>query len=83
MFKALPIRLRSNGAAPNGARSYVNGNGAQQTASADDPHAIGADGWLTAYDVKKSYRKRMVVKGVNLAVGRGESVQTAGSERRR
>jgi lipopolysaccharide export system ATP-binding protein len=78
VFKALPIRLRSNGAAPNGARSYVNGNGARQTASADDPHAIGADGWLTAYDVKKSYRKRMVVKGVNLAVGRGESVGLLG-----
>lgn len=78
MFKALPIRLRSNGTAPNGASSYVNGNGTQQARSVDDPHAIGADGWLTAYDVKKSYRKRMVVKGVNLAVGRGESVGLLG-----
>jgi lipopolysaccharide export system ATP-binding protein len=78
VFKALPIRLRSNGAAPNGASSSVNGNSAQRAPSADDPHAIGADGWLTAYDVKKSYRKRMVVKGVNLAVGRGESVGLLG-----
>jgi lipopolysaccharide export system ATP-binding protein len=78
VFKALPIRLKSNGTAPNGASSYVNGNGARQAAPADDPHAIGADGWLTAYDVKKSYRKRMVVKGVNLAVGRGESVGLLG-----
>jgi lipopolysaccharide export system ATP-binding protein len=76
VFKALPIRLRSNGKAPNGASSYVNGT--QQKPAADDPHAIGADGWLTAYDVKKSYRKRMVVKGVNLAVGRGESVGLLG-----
>ena len=44
----------------------------------EDPHAIGAEGWLTAYDVKKSYRKRMVVKGVSLAVGRGESVGLLG-----
>jgi lipopolysaccharide export system ATP-binding protein len=40
--------------------------------------AIGGDGWLTAHDVKKSYKKRMVVKGVSLAVGRGESVGLLG-----
>lgn len=82
MFKALPIRLRSNsrsdGAASNGAGEHTNGVAARAAPSADDPHAIGADGWLTAYDVKKSYRKRMVVKGVNLAVGRGESVGLLG-----
>jgi lipopolysaccharide export system ATP-binding protein len=76
VFKALPIRLRSNGTAPKGASNYANGT--QRMPAADDPHAIGADGWLTAYDVKKSYRKRMVVKGVNLAVGRGESVGLLG-----
>lgn len=79
MFKALPIRLKSNGKAPQTSTGYVNGNGSSQTAaSVEDPHAIGADGWLTAYDIKKSYRKRMVVKGVNLAVGRGESVGLLG-----
>jgi lipopolysaccharide export system ATP-binding protein len=78
VFKALPIRLKSTAKAPNGANGYANGNGSQHAAPADDPHAIGADGWLTAYDVKKSYRKRMVVKGVNLAVGRGESVGLLG-----
>ncbi|HML28517.1 MAG TPA: LPS export ABC transporter ATP-binding protein [Hyphomicrobium sp.] len=76
MFKALPIRLKSNSKAPNGSAAYS--NGASQTPLPEDPHAIGADGWLTAYDVKKSYRKRMVVKGVNLAVGRGESVGLLG-----
>lgn len=76
MFKALPIRLKSIGKAPNGSAAYS--NGASQAAQPEDPHAIGADGWLTAYDVKKSYRKRMVVKGVNLAVGRGESVGLLG-----
>ncbi|MBS0239267.1 MAG: LPS export ABC transporter ATP-binding protein [Proteobacteria bacterium] len=80
MFKALPIRLRSksNGAGANGASGHTNGVSALQAPSSDDPHAIGADGWLTAFDVKKSYRKRMVVKGVNLAVGRGESVGLLG-----
>lgn len=73
MFKALPIRLKKNGQAANGSAAYSNGADA-----AADPHAIGADGWLTAFDVKKSYRKRMVVKGVNLAVGRGESVGLLG-----
>lgn len=80
MFKALPIRLRSksNGAGANGASALANGVSPRQAPSPDDPHAIGADGWLTAFDVKKSYRKRMVVKGVNLAVGRGESVGLLG-----
>jgi lipopolysaccharide export system ATP-binding protein len=81
VFKALPIRLKVPGsrAANRVAASHVNGSGSSAHASAaDDPHAIGADGWLTAYDVKKSYRKRMVVKGVNLAVGRGESVGLLG-----
>src|SRR6476620_3581842 len=38
----------------------------------------GADGWLTVAHVKKSYKKRMVVKGVSLAVGRGEAVGLLG-----
>jgi lipopolysaccharide export system ATP-binding protein len=76
VFKALPIRLKSNRAMQDrGQRA----NGAAAHAAAEqDPHAIGAEGWLTAYDIKKSYRKRMVVKGVNLAVGRGESVGLLG-----
>ena len=83
MFKALPIRLKSKGAAApqagaNG-HAHTNGHAQPSAPSEDDPHAIGAEGWLTAFHVKKSYRKRMVVKGVSLAVGRGESAP----ERRR
>jgi lipopolysaccharide export system ATP-binding protein len=82
VFRALPIRLRSKATATpqtgaNG-HAHVNGHAAQAVPNDEDPHAIGADGWLTAYDVKKSYRKRMVVKGVSLAVGRGESVGLLG-----
>ena len=82
MFKALPIRLRSNTptaarGAPDG-RAQMNGSASQHMAAQEDPHATGAEGWLTAYDIKKSYRKRMVVKGVSLAVGRGEFVGLLG-----
>ena len=35
-------------------------------------------GWLFASEIKKSYRKRMVVRGVSLAVRRGESVGLLG-----
>jgi lipopolysaccharide export system ATP-binding protein len=82
VFKALPIRLKSRraDASQGGVNGHAHQNGhAQPAASAgDDPHAIGAEGWLTAFDIKKSYRKRMVVKGVSLAVGRGESVGLLG-----
>ena len=88
MFKALPFGTKlanpmkrvSNGA--SGARRPQGQGGAQGAAApqgdTQDPHATGADGWLTAYEIKKSYRKRMVVKGVSLAVGRGESVGLLG-----
>lgn len=36
------------------------------------------DGWLTAEGVKKTYKRRMVVKGVSVAVRRGESVGLLG-----
>ncbi len=42
----------------------------------DEPMA--GEGWLTAHNVQKTYKKRMVVKGVSLAVGRGESVGLLG-----
>ncbi|MEQ1653546.1 MAG: LPS export ABC transporter ATP-binding protein [Hyphomicrobium sp.] len=78
MFKALPFGFKSNGATAGRAAAKTNGRSRAGSATPDDPHAIGAEGWLTAYDIKKSYRKRMVVKGVSLAVGRGESVGLLG-----
>jgi lipopolysaccharide export system ATP-binding protein len=39
---------------------------------------IAAEGWLTVHAVRKTYKKRQVVKGVSLAVGRGESVGLLG-----
>ena len=79
MFKALPFGpklARTNGRAAEGAKPARSQAAAAQ--ESQDPHAVGADGWLTAFEIKKSYRKRMVVKGVSLAVGRGESVGLLG-----
>ena len=49
---------------------------------ADEPSsAVDAnphEGWLTVHEVKKAYKKRQVVKGVSLAVARGESVGLLG-----
>ncbi len=38
----------------------------------------GNDGWLTCHGVQKTYKKRMVVKGVSVAVRRGEAVGLLG-----
>ena len=82
MFKAVPFLSRGKAAAAEQSEPRTTSSGRAARAATDtppdDPHAIGAEGWLTAYDVKKSYRKRMVVKGVSLAVGRGESVGLLG-----
>ncbi|HEX2841496.1 LPS export ABC transporter ATP-binding protein [Hyphomicrobium sp.] len=45
---------------------------------ADGGVSPGHQGWLIAENVQKSYKKRMVVRGVSLAVGRGESVGLLG-----
>jgi lipopolysaccharide export system ATP-binding protein len=81
VFKALPLRFRTKAPAARDAyeqHAHMNGNATQHAAAEQDPHAIGAEGWLTTYELKKSYRKRLVVKGVSLAVGRGESVGLLG-----
>ena len=51
---------------------------AQQHALNGAPEQLGAEGWLTVHHVRKSYKKRLVVRGVSLAVGRGESVGLLG-----
>jgi lipopolysaccharide export system ATP-binding protein len=51
---------------------------AQQHTLNGAPEQLGAEGWLTVHHVRKSYKKRLVVRGVSLAVGRGESVGLLG-----
>jgi lipopolysaccharide export system ATP-binding protein len=53
-------------------------NGSAPAQADDGGYARGAEGWLTVAHVQKTYKKRMVVKGVSLAVGRGESVGLLG-----
>ncbi len=43
-----------------------------------DPMLVRQDGWLSVEHVKKSYKRRMVVRGVSLSVQRGESVGLLG-----
>ena len=42
------------------------------------PDLYVAEGWLHARDIQKSYKKRLVVRGVSLAVQRGEAVGLLG-----
>ncbi len=58
-------------------RTGSSAQGAEAYADEGDPYA-GHQGWLVAENVQKSYKKRMVVRGVSLAVGRGESVGLLG-----
>ena len=70
-----------------GRRGRARGNGASDPMpdlAGRDPYAVAthepfaADGWLSVHAVQKSYRKRMVVRGVSLALSRGESVGLLG-----
>jgi lipopolysaccharide export system ATP-binding protein len=73
-MRLLPFKIRSKSSQANGA---ARGNGHAQPHDLA-PEAVGEQGWLTAYNVQKSYKGRKVVKGVSLAVGRGESVGLLG-----
>lgn len=57
---------------------YANGAAHERDDTADRTAPFSQDGWLTAHQVEKAYGKRKVVKGVSLAVGRGESVGLLG-----
>ncbi len=55
--------------------------GAMGHAAPGDQHLIEpvpGEGLLTVHNIKKSFKKRLVVRGANLAVGRGESVGLLG-----
>ena len=65
-MKLWPMKQAS---APDGAEAY---------GYAGEDDLASHQGWLVAEHVQKSYKKRMVVRGVSLAVGRGESVGLLG-----
>jgi lipopolysaccharide export system ATP-binding protein len=51
---------------------------AEQLTRAQEPQPDPAKGWLTVRAVVKSFKKRTVVRGVSLDVGRGEAVGLLG-----
>ena len=75
LTKFLPSLPRRFGK-PAGRGAVVPFNGEQEWDAYEE--TIGGEGWLTVEGAQKSYKKRMVVKGVSLAVGRGESVGLLG-----
>jgi lipopolysaccharide export system ATP-binding protein len=76
-MKLWPLKSKQAGHAP-GVHPAYNG-GANGYASAEEAQYYAShQGWLVADNVQKSYKKRMVVRGVSLAVGRGESVGLLG-----
>jgi lipopolysaccharide export system ATP-binding protein len=69
-----PSSRQPAAAASTGALAPLNGEADWD--AYDDVY--GGEGWLTAEAVQKAYKKRTVVRGVSLAVGRGESVGLLG-----
>ncbi len=59
-------------------REHDEGFAAHGDETDTEPAPVAAEGWLSAHDLKKTYGKRMVVKGVSLALQRGESVGLLG-----
>lgn len=76
-MKLWPLKSKAVARAPD---PYAPHNGAANGyASAEEAQYYAShQGWLVADNVQKSYKKRMVVRGVSLAVGRGESVGLLG-----
>jgi lipopolysaccharide export system ATP-binding protein len=88
-MRLIPLRLSNllGARARKPARGRANGHGRapegleeREERERNEPaeRAAGGDGWLTAVGVQKSYRSRMVVKGVSLTTARGEAVGLLG-----
>jgi lipopolysaccharide export system ATP-binding protein len=81
-MKVLSLFSRKSAAAPaNEARASPNGASRRrdrQQPIEDGEQWAGGENWLIVDGVQKTYKKRMVVKGVSLAVGRGEAVGLLG-----
>ena len=75
LFPFLERRPKADPASRPARRRPANGSANGHAARTKEPDvAHGRQGWLTVANVQKSYRSRMVVKGVSLATGRGEAV---------
>jgi lipopolysaccharide export system ATP-binding protein len=74
-MRLIPFGSKSRHGSAAAGPAYANGHAYRHGRA---PEEMGGEGWLTIHDVQKTYRKRMVVKGVSLAVARGESVGLLG-----
>lgn len=72
------IKKKPNGRAPQTEDTAAWGNGEPALLVDENAAQFHKDGWLSVEHVKKSYKRRMVVRGVSLAVKRGESVGLLG-----
>ena len=79
MFPFLAKKAKADPRGRADRRRAGNGSGNGRAAPKEQPDVVhGRQGWLTVANVQKSYRSRMVVKGVSLATGRGEAVGLLG-----
>lgn len=78
LVKILPFWTRPAAESADGRTSGEHHRSDDQGQAADLDDPVGGEGWLTVHDVQKTYKKRTVVKGVSLAVRRGESVGLLG-----
>jgi len=78
VLKILSFGSKTSPADPYGEWGEEGYGQAGQAAITGGSEQLGAEGWLTADHIQKSYKKRKVVRGVSLAVRRGESVGLLG-----
>jgi len=79
MFPFLAKKAKADPRGRADRRRAGNGSVNGRAAPKEQPDVVhGRQGWLTVANVQKSYRSRMVVKGVSLATGRGEAVGLLG-----
>jgi lipopolysaccharide export system ATP-binding protein len=76
-MKLWPLKSKRSAHA-SGQHVAYNGAGNGYASDEEAEYYASHQGWLVADNVQKSYKKRMVVRGVSLAVGRGESVGLLG-----
>jgi len=70
----LPVSARPNGAPPNGGA-----RGLPAPAMHGGPDKVpSGEGWLSVHEVRKSYRRQPVVRGISMAARRGEAVGILG-----
>ncbi len=81
-MRLFPLRRRRSASASSSDHEshfgHANGAGYEDDETNHSSGPFAEDGWLTVHQVEKAYRSRKVVKGVSLAVGRGESVGLLG-----